>query len=364
MKINYLILLLLLIFAGCVPKPSLVSPQLPHTHLLLDSFDNFEKEEGENYAQILSMFQEECVSQSVKTLYPKTCNRLDTIEDAKGFIHDNFMPYRVYDEEGDDKGLLTGYYEPQLFGSLKQSEAYPFPVYAQPKDLINVDLSAIYPELKGKRLRGRLEGNTLVPYYTREELRHTDVNASVICYVNNEIDLFFLEVQGSGRISLDNNETIYVGYANQNGHRYRAIGRYLVDIGELTYEEVSLQSIRKWLETHPSRAHELLDYNPSQVFFQQKEHPASGSLGMPLTALHSVAVDRRYIPLGSLLYVKAQENNVSRISNYTFAQDTGGAIKGSVRADYFLGFGEDARERAGKLKAPLKMWVLLPKSSL
>jgi membrane-bound lytic murein transglycosylase A len=170
-----------------------------------------------------------------------------------------------------------------------------------------------------------------------------------------------LEIQGSGRVRLRNGETIFLGYDNQNGHRYRAIGRYLVKIRALKYEEVSLQSIRAWLDKHPKRVDEVLNYNKSVVYFKQTHQSACGALGVCLTPKRSIAVDRRYIPLGSMLYLNAdiKDKNVSKI---VVAQDTGGAIKGAIRADMFLGFGKEARNIAGKLKSPLKLWILLPKT--
>jgi len=362
MKINSLFIIILLLFTACTPKPTPLSSKLPHTNLVPATFDDFESTNVVDYRLLIHMFQKECASKKVQNLYPNICKNITTVQNAKDFIYKNLVPYQVYDREGEKSGLLTGYYEPELFGSLQRSETYKYPLYAEPEDLITVDLSAIYPELKRKRLRGRVVGKKLLPYYSRSALRNQEVNATVICYVDNEIDLFFLEVQGSGRVTLDTNTILYVGYANQNGHRYKAIGRYLIQIGALNYEEVSLQSIRAWLEANPTRVQELLDYNPSQVFFQKRDQAASGSLGIELTPLHSIAVDRKYIPLGILTFIQAKENNNSLIGNYAFAQDTGGAIKGGVRADYFLGFGHEAQERAGKLKAPLLMWVLLPSS--
>lgn len=364
MKIKYLPLILIFILFGCAPKPKPYFSDLPNTPLVVASFEEFERTHNENYDTILELFSRECQSSKVINMYPDACQGVYRYTDAKRFIHDYFQPYKIFQEDGSNQGLLTGYYEPELFGSLEQGAGFEYPVYAEPNDLITVDLSTIYPELKHKRLRGRIEGKKLVPYYSRQELRDHDVNASVLCYVDNKIDLFFLEVQGSGRVTLDDNRTLFIGYANQNGQRYRSIGRYLVEIGALTYEEVSLQSIRRWLVENPSRVDELLDYNPSQVFFQKKDHAASGALGIELTPMRSVAVDRKFIPLGSLLYINATENNSSNnISGYVFAHDTGGAIKGSVRADYFLGFGKEAGERAGTLKAPLQMWILLPKTA-
>lgn len=169
-------------------------------------------------------------------------------------------------------------------------------------------------------------------------------------------------MQGSGRALLDDGREMFVGYENQNGHKYKAIGKYLVKIGALRVEEVSLQSIRAWLEKHPSRIDEVLNYNESMVFFQKRNQGATGALGVALTPKRSVAIDRRYIPLGSMLYLDAAFKDRS-LNRVVFAQDTGGAIKGSLRADLFLGTGEEALEIAGYLKSPLKLWILLPKES-
>jgi membrane-bound lytic murein transglycosylase A len=257
--------------------------------------------------------------------------------------------------------MLTGYYEPELHGSLTKSEVYKYPVYETPDDLVVVDLSSIYPELKKYRLRGKLEGSKLVPYDVREDVSKNGlVNASVICYVDSKIDLFFLEVQGSGRIVLDDGESIYVGYDNQNGHKYKSIGKYLVAHNEIALKDISLQTIKAWFEQHPKRVDEVLNYNPSLVFFKKREHKARGALGLDLTPLRSVAVDRAFIPLGSMLYMDAQTQSFDA-SRVVFAQDTGGAIKGALRADMFLGFGKEAGKIAGELKAPLNLWVLVPK---
>jgi len=250
-----------------------------------------------------------------------------------------------------------------LEGSLHKHDEYVYPIYRKPKDLVVVDLSSIYPELKNYRLRGRLEGDKLIPYYTRAESESNLLDAEVVCFCDSKIDRFFLEIQGSGKIHLDDNKTMFIGFENQNGHRYSAIGRYLVKIGALRLEDVSLQSIREWLDNNPSRVDEVLNYNESMVFFQEREQGATGALGLELTPLRSIAVDTRYIPLGSMLYLNADVNN-SQISKVVFAQDTGGAIKGRVRADLFVGSGEGALEIAGKLKAPLSLWMLLPKNKL
>jgi len=316
--------------------------------------------DDENYEEVLALFKTNCKTKKSKKIYKNLCKRANKVVSAKKFITNSFTPYSLENNASKRDGLLTGYYEPQLKASLTKSKLYKYPLYETPNDLIIVDLSSIYPHLKNYRLRGRIEGNKLVPYDTRKESKKKNVDADVICYCDSKIDRFFLEIQGSGRIKLDDNSTMYVGYDNQNGHRYRAIGRYLVKKKELRLKDVSLQSIRSWLDENPARVDEVLNYNKSLVYFKQRNQGATGALGIELTPRRSIAVDRRYIPLGSMLYLDAQVGD-ENITQVVFAQDTGGAIKGVVRADLFLGAGGEALEVAGKLKSPLKLWIFLPK---
>jgi len=344
-----------------VSEAKIMFKSLPKTYLVKSDFNELPNWHDEDYSEALNNFVNSCKTKKTKKIYKKLCAKAKYTKSAKAFMQREFSPYKINTKSGKEEGLLTGYYEPQLRGSLKKTKKYKYPIYSTPKDLIIVDLSSIYPHLKNYRLRGKVKGNKLVPYDTRKESNSKHVPADIICYTDSKIDLFFLEIQGSGRVKLTNEKTIFIGYDNQNGHKYRAIGRYLVKIGGLELEEVSLQSIRGWLERNPLRVNEVLNYNKSVVYFKQRKQSASGSLGLCLTPERSIAVDRRYIPLGSMLYMNAdvKDKNVSKI---VLAQDTGGAIKGAIRADMFLGFGKDAMEVAGKLKSPLKLWILLPKS--
>ncbi len=346
----------------CSSEAKIMFDTLPKTHLIESSFDKLPNWDKENYAKALNDFLNSCKSKKTRKIYKEICKDAQSAADAKLFIQQKFSPYKINTKSGEEEGLLTGYYEPELKGSLKKTKKYRYPIYATPKDLIIVDLGSIYPTLKNYRLRGRIKGNRLIPYDTREESSSKHIEAEVICYTDSKIDLFFLEIQGSGRVTLENGKTLFIGYDNQNGHKYRAIGRYLVKIGGLELEEVSLQTIRGWLERNPLRVDEVLNYNKSLVYFKQREKSASGSLGLCLTPSRSIAVDRRYIPLGSMLYLNANIKDKS-VSKIVLAQDTGGAIKGAIRADIFLGFGEDAMNTAGELKTPLKLWILLPKST-
>lgn len=362
MKYNLLFLTIIMFFVGCSKEPQVLFSDMPKTHLVKSDFSELPNWEDENYFTALNSFINNCTSSKTKKIYKELCINAARTSDPKKFILDEFIPYKISSETSEENGLLTGYYEPQLKGSMLKQEPYIYPIYETPNDMYMVDLGKQYPELKNYRLRGRIEGKKIVPYYDRADADGKSMDANIICYTDSKIDLFFLEVQGSGRVTLENGETIFIGYSNQNGHKYQSIGKYLVSIGEIPLEKVSLQSIREWFKENPSRVDEVLNYNKSMVFFRQKDKAATGSLGLELTPERSVAVDRRYIPLGSMLYLNAdiQEKNVSRL---VVAQDTGGAIKGSVRADMFCGYGEEAREIAGKLKAPLKLWILLPKNT-
>lgn len=351
-----------LLFTGCSKEPKVSFSHMPDTDLYRSDFSELPNWHQEDYANALESFVQSCKTAKTKEIYADLCIRATDATDAKEFLTRYFTPYKISLPESSQDGLLTGYYEPELRGSLSKKEPYIYPLYRTPKDLVIVDLGEQYPELKSYRLRGKLVGNRLVPYHDRKDAVDNELDAEVICYTDSKIDLFFLEVQGSGRVTLDDGSAMFVGYDNQNGHKYASIGKYLVNIGEIPLENISLQSIKAWLEQNPSRIDEVLNYNKSMVFFRQKEHAASGSLGVVLTPTRSIAVDRKYIPLGSMLYLSAQDEAVE-FNRVVMAQDTGGAIKGSVRADMFMGYGEEAKEVAGRLKAPLKLWILLPKEN-
>jgi membrane-bound lytic murein transglycosylase A len=282
------------------------------------------------------------------------------------FFETNFTPYQTVNPDGSDNGLVTGYYEPLLYGSRTKSARFRFPLYGAPDDLLVIDLAGLYPELKNLRLRGRVEGKRVVPYYNRAQIEDgtAPVAGKEILWVEDSVELFFLQIQGSGRVKLENGETVAIGYADQNGHAYRSIGRLLVERGELPLEKASMQGIKAWAKQHPDKLQDLLNYNASYVFF--REMPPNlpgplGALGVPLTARRSIAVDALYIPLGAPVFlVTTMPNSRQPLNRLMLAQDTGGAIRGAVRADFFWGFGEEAASLAGRMRQNGKMWVLLP----
>jgi membrane-bound lytic murein transglycosylase A len=355
-------LIVLIFFTGCAPRPQVLRPQLPDTYLIPASYDALGIWEGEAYDELLELFRKNCRSREAQRLYGALCDQAETTERAGRFFRREFEPYQVVTPSGEGTGLMTGYYEPLLHGSLEPSGRYRYPLYGEPEDLLEIELAEIYPELEGKRLRGRLAGKKVVPYYDRGAIALA--GAPVICWVDDRVSLFFLEVQGSGRIELEEGGVLHVGYRNQNGRPYRSIGKYLVETGEIAPEAVSLQAIRTWFEAHPDRMEEVLNRNPSVVFFQTRERGATGSLGLELTPGRSIAVDRRYIPLGAMLYLQAEDpRSEAPLERVVFAQDTGGAIQGRIRADFFWGFGPDAEAGAGRMKADARFWILLPKET-
>jgi len=290
---------------------------------------------------------------------------------ARGFFEATFTPYALSSSEGETHGLITGYYEPVLAGRRARSERFHTPVFGVPADLIVVDLASLYPELKHRRLRGRIEGRRLVPYYSRAEIE--DVNerfaAPVLAWVSDPVALFFLQIQGSGRIQFEDGAQLRLGYADQNGHPYRSLGRHLVERGEMRLEEASMQGIQAWAEANPDKLRAALDANPSYVFFRVlPDLPAHdgpiGALGVPLRAGASLAVDRRFIPLGAPVYLATTEplSDVP-LERLTVALDTGGAIRGPLRADFYWGSGPDAGAMAGRMRQQGRLWLLWPRGA-
>ena len=292
----------------------------------------------------------------------------DDVMAQRAFYQTWFTPYQVFNPDGTDTGLITGYYEPLLLGSRTRSKRFAYPIYAPPDDMLEVDMGELYPQFRGQRVRGRLEGKRVVPYFNRAEIDAglaPALQGKELFWVENPVDLFFLQIQGSGRIELEDGKRVKIGYADQNGHSYASVGRKLVDMGELKPEEATMQGIKNWAEKNPERLFTLLGQNPSYVFFRELPDTLSaplGALGVPLTNEYSIAVDQRTIPLGVPVFLATTHPNTNEpLNRLMFAQDTGGAIKGAVRADFFWGFGEYAAVRAGNMKQSGKMWVLFPR---
>jgi membrane-bound lytic murein transglycosylase A len=303
---------------------------------------------------------------TANSLNLQTNNNPDS-ESVRAYFRQNFSVYKTTNVDGAESGLITGYYQPILKGSRTKSAKYPFPLYTTPPDLITVELDGLFPELKYKRVRGRVVGNKLVPYFNRAEIEtdNSPIKGRELVYIDNIVDVFFLQIQGSGVVQFENGEQVMVGYADQNGHTYNSVGRLLIERGELTSANASMAGIKNWVKNNPLRFRELLNNNPSFVFF--RELPSGlpgpiGALGVPILAERAVAVDPKFVPLGAPVFLSTtQPNNNKPLKRLMMAQDTGGAIKGGVRADFFWGAGAEAGAKAGAMKQSGKIWVLLPK---
>ncbi len=350
--------------------PSTPTPALrPSTFLAVPGWDR------DDLREAWRPFLSSCIVLAKKPDWKEPCGVAQNVngQDAsavRDFFEAFLVPYQVINADGTEQGLVTGYYEPLLHGARARGGVYQTPIYRTPDDLLTIDLSSIYPDLKNMRLRGKLVGNKVVPYGSRADLTSGDALAGKeLLWVDNAIEAFFLEIQGSGRVQLaDTHEQVRVAYADQNGYPYKSIGRYLVDKGEMTLDQASAQSIKAWAAVHPDRLAELLDANPSYVFFKEEKvaDPSigpKGSIGVALTPQRSIAVDNQFIPPGVPVFlVTTQPSSDADLQRLMMAQDTGGAIRGAVRADFFWGFGSEAQDKAGKMKQRGTMWVLLPKS--
>lgn len=349
----YLLLVCLIpfLFVGCAPK----SLQTPDDSSLAHDATRFDAlAQNENFDELLILFKENCKAPLTQRAYGQICQKALHVQDAKAFFANEFELRKI--EPNEQRSILTGYYEPLLQGSMKKSARFKYPVYGKPKDLLMIVTDS------DKKLRGRSVKGKMLPYFTREEIGKRKMNAEILCYVDDKIDLYFMEVQGSGRVELEDGRVIFIGYADTNGHSYKSLGREMYNRGIFaSLDEISLQSIKNYLaQQSPAKVDELLNANPSYVFFRHMNQKATGSLGLVLTPERSVAVDRSFIPLGSLLAVKSS-SPYYEVDKFVFAQDTGGAIKGPNRADMFMGYGERAKSIAGVIKSPLEVWMMVPK---
>ena len=330
----------------------------------------------EDWEQALKAFQVSCTNMQHHSLWREACRNAQGMPQglARAFFEGNFELWKVSARDSQsgffiDKGLMTGYFEPILRASRVRHGIYQYPIYGVPDDLITVELDSIHPQLKGLRLRGKLQGRKLVPYDDRKGIasRKDLEKKHVICWADDPVEAFFLQIQGSGRVLLDNGSLLRIGYADQNGHPYRSLGAWLIENAGLTRDEMSMQRIKQWVRDNPQRRQELLNANPNFVFFAEREGYSDdqgpvGAQGVPLTPLASVAVDRRYWKLGvPFVTVASQSMPAMQFARPVIAQDTGGAIKGVLRFDYFWGLGNEAGNRAGSQKSDVSAWVMVPK---
>jgi membrane-bound lytic murein transglycosylase A len=377
------------IAAGCTTPPAVKGPDLPAPATVVpprpiapSALPGWNADRLDGIAAAISR---QCAMRTPPGPWPALCASFAALPKAqagasaapdalRGWLESHFDAWPLRDAKGGDEGLVTGYYEPLLTGSRQRESALQAPLYARPADLLTIDLASVEPRLAGMRLRGRLQGQRVVPYHSRGDIETAlPLTGSELLWVDDRVDAFFLEIQGSGRVLLRDGSMLRIGYADQNGHPYRAIGRSLVERGALRLEEVSAPAIRRWLRDNPAQAAEVMRTNPSMVFFRElppaapvpagePEAGPPGSLGVPLTAGRSLAVDRSAVPLASLVWLDTRHPvDGTPLRRVMAAQDTGGAIAGAIRADYFWGFGADAERAAGEMRARGRLWVLWPR---
>ncbi|AXK39505.1 murein transglycosylase A [Crenobacter cavernae] len=407
MKRLLLIILPLALVAACTTTPTPPSRgAVNYTQQTLSALPDWGRAQQ---LDSLAALKQSCKALAKRPGWADVCRDAATLDAAdasavKRFFETRFDAWKVIDSAR-DTGLITGYYEPLLAGSRTQSARTPYPVYGVPADLVTLDVSAadrnaaqlvvrrangnklaivpgktspgagefmltpsdFKPDARTTRLKGRVDGERVLPYYSRAEIEAgRGVSSSpVLAWVEDPTELFFLQIQGSGRIQLEDGSFLRVTYAEQNGYGYQSIGKVLIERGELTIADASMQGIQAWIKAHPDRRQELFNQNPSYVFFKahaSQEGGPPGALGVPLTNGYSIAVDPRYIPLGApVLLATTWPLSDEPLVRLMHAQDTGGAIRGGVRADFFWGFGSEAGLYAGRMKQQGRLWILLPK---
>ncbi|MDK9713746.1 MAG: murein transglycosylase A [Sulfuritalea sp.] len=390
-----IVLLALLTMAGCAPLavppaptvascpasaacpvcplcPPVVPPKPPEKPMQTADWSELPGWNEDDPAAAFTAFVASCRSLERQAHWQPVCNSARSIEDKsaaalRAWFEAQFRPWALVNPDGSRTGLITGYYEPILKGSRQQSRGYAHPVFGPPEDMIVVELAELYPELKHLRLRGRVEGRKLVPYYSRAEWTPQESKRSpeALLWIDDAIDLFFMQIQGSGQVQLADGSRVRLNYADQNGHPYRSIGRWLIERGELKAEQASMQGIKNWAKANPSRLAELLNANPSLVFFRELPVEGSGpqgAMGLALTPERSLAIDPRHVPLGAPIWLATtRPNSEQALTRLMLGQDTGGAIRGVVRADFYWGSGSDAGNQAGKMRQQGRMWVLMPR---
>ncbi|MBF0422134.1 MAG: MltA domain-containing protein [Magnetococcales bacterium] len=296
-------------------------------------------------------------------------------EDLEELLMANYQLFRSPGSDGHGNVLVTAYYEPLLHGSLQRTQTYRYPLYQRPNDLLEADLGDWYPDLKGKRLVARIDRGQLVPYHDRTDIdthHRLDHRQLELVWVDNAIDAFFLQIQGSGRIQLDNGKILRVGYHAANGRPYRAIGKLLLEEKVFTKDEITLPVLKEWLRQHPEQVERVLAYNPSYVFFKVLNGPAVGNIAVPLTPGRSIATDHRLFPKGAPALLKTSLPALSpdgktvrewrQEMRFVVNQDTGGAIVGPGRVDLFTGFGPEAESLAGIMKSEgSNLYFIAPK---
>lgn len=295
-------------------------------------------------------------------------------KELKKFIRSNYLVYKSVGRNQKGEVLFTGYYEPFLQGRTEKNHEFRYPVWSLPGDMIHIDLGLFSSKFEGEKIIGRLKDQSVIPYHDRQEIEQggaLEGKAAPLAWVKDPVALFFLHIQGSGRIFLNNGKVINVHYHGTNGRPYRSIGKLLIQRANIDPSEMSMQKIREYLAKHPKEIDPVLNHNPSYVFFKTEEEGPLGCLNVKLTPGRSIALDRRIFPLPALAFIKTQKplvNGTSAIaewidfSRFVVTQDTGGAIRGPGRSDLYWGNGDYAEIAAGHMKHTGELYLLVLKS--
>lgn len=345
----------------------LIQEQPDKLRLTETTFDDLDGFETDQIKQALPALKKSCsVLEKRYARWQKFCKKLNhekfsTDGELRSFIKEEM---RVFSINNNETGLFTGYYEPEIEGSLVKTKEYAVPVYALPQDIVRIDLGKFNPKFKGEILFGKQDSKEIKPYLTRREIETGEIKfpAQVIAWVKEPAELFILQIQGSGILKLPDGKKVGIGYAGNNGHAFTGIGSVMARQGLLKDGVYTMADIKNWLIANPRQAQSLMHENPRYIFFKKTDRPgAVGSLGVSLTAGRSLAVDPAYVPLGSFLWLQTTAPDGSALNRLVSAQDTGSAIKGAVRGDFFWGTGDNALKEAGRMKSRGIYFLLLPK---
>ena len=368
------------------------------------SFHELPQWNEQSFGDSLAAFKKSCLKLANQAKWQYTCARANqtahSTAAAKAFFEQNFTPWQV-SERGQAGGKVTGYYEPVLLGDTRNTSTARFPIYGIPSDFVSIPLPANLRNSKATvrvsptgnnrgaiqsngayianlaqfpitarttALKGRFVGNQFIPYFTRAQINAGALNgrAPIVGYANDPVELFFMHIQGSGRLRTPAGNFVRLGFADKNEYPYVSIGQYMSTRGYLPLAQTSMQNIKSWMGKNPNRLAEVLGQNPSYVFFKvldgSSDQGPVGALGVPLTGGYSGAVDKHHITLGAPLFLATSHpaNANAGLNRLIVAQDTGSAIKGAVRVDYFWGYGDEAGQMAGRHNTTGYVWQLLP----
>lgn len=382
-KIIKTVLCFVLIFqiSGCF-KESKTPEVVSALNVKKVSFSDLDGWNNDDFKEIIPVFSKNCslivkngneyIYQSqikIKTSdYKKICQKfswknIKTSEQMKKFLEDEFVPYAVGDRDNYD-GKFTSYYEAEINASFEKDAKYKYPIYGKPTDLIEVNLKDFGDDFPNVRLVGRVENGKFIPYYNRKHIENEGINAPVIMWGDDLVDIHFMQIQGSAIAHMSDGSDLRIGYADNNGHKFKGIGGILLSKKIIAPKDASMITIREWLRKNPQKAAELMAENERFIFQRLSDADGPiGALGIPLSAGRSIAVDNKYIPLGAVMWLDTYSPDNEDIKKTVFAQDIGGAIKGIVRGDYFWGHGEQALSEAGRMNSVGKYYILAPKNS-